>query len=145
MSDLEADILLVEDSETDAELALRGLAKRGLSDRVRWLRDGEELLVHLFGSDHAPAAVERLPRLILLDLKMPRVDGLEALQRLRSDERTRTIPVVMLTSSAEEADIVRSYDLGVSSYVVKPLDFDAMMRVTSEVGAYWTMVNRVPS
>lgn len=140
------DILLVEDSPTDAELALRAFKKNRLANNVTWVKDGEEALDVVFHSGKYAGRLEsERPTLILLDLKLPKIDGIEVLERIKSDPRTRTIPVVILTSSAENSDIVESYDVGVNSYLVKPIDFDDFIDVVSKVGLYWTAMNRVAS
>jgi CheY-like chemotaxis protein len=139
------EILLVEDSALDAELTMRGLRAEKLANQIIWLRDGQQAIDYLLRqgeySDRAPAT----PRLVLLDLKMPRVDGIEVLRTIRENEATRRIPVVIMTSSQEEADIVRSYELGVNSYVVKPIDFESLASVARNAGFYWLAINRAPS
>ncbi|MGC4038546.1 MAG: response regulator [Chitinophagaceae bacterium] len=136
------EILLAEDNPEDAELTVRALRKVNLANRLVQVENGQQVLDFLYskgaysGKDAAP------PRLILLDLKMPKVDGIEVLRTIKSDETTRTIPVVMLTSSAEETDIVKSYELGVNSYVVKPVEFTAFFKAISELGLYWMLMNR---
>jgi len=145
MSDLElVEILLVEDSETDAEMTLRALKRHALSNNVTWVKDGAEALDFVFCTGTYSARGNRPPKLVLLDLKMPKVDGIEVLRRIKADERTKAIPVVMLTSSAEESDILRSYKLGVNSYLVKPVEFDRFMEEVSKAGCYWGVLNRVP-
>lgn len=134
------EILLVEDSPADLELAVRALQKHNLANQLRIARDGEEALACLFGPD----ALQR-PKMVLLDLKLPKVDGLEVLRRIKSDPVTRRIPVVVMTSSREERDIVESYDLGVNSYIVKPVDFDQFMRAVADLGLYWLVLNQPPS
>jgi two-component system response regulator len=142
----EVDILLVEDNPYDAELVLRALKSQGLTSRLLTCSDGEEALDFLFGQGtHAGRNPAELPKVIFLDLKLPRIDGLEVLQRIKSDDRTRTIPVVILTSSQEELDIARSYDLGVNSYTVKPVEFDKFFQVVEELGLYWLSLNQVPN
>ncbi len=136
------DILLVEDSPNDAELAMRALKKRGLASKMLWVKDGEQALDYLFRQGLYASHDNAAPRLVLLDLKMPRVDGIEVLRAIREDERTRRIPVVIMTSSQEDRDVTLSYDLGVNSYVVKPLDFEFMADVVCQTGAYWLNVNR---
>lgn len=131
------DILLVEDNLHDVELVLRALRRGGPAASVLHLRDGAEALAYLFESTERP-----LPRLVLLDLKLPKVDGLEVLRRIKENGRTRTIPVVMLTSSSEESDVRRSYSLGVNSYVVKPVNYDEFVRAVTDVGHYWLAMNR---
>ena len=142
----EVDILLVEDNPYDAELTLRALRNKGLSDKMFTCPDGVEALDFLFGNGiYAGRNLAERPKVIFLDLKLPRVNGLEVLQRIKNDERTRTIPVVILTSSQEEMDIARSYDLGVNSYMVKPVDFDQFFQVVEELGLYWLLLNKVPN
>jgi two-component system, response regulator len=146
MDDLAAvEILLAEDSPTDARMTIRALRKRNLANKLVWVRDGAEALEFIFRTGAYAGRANGHPKLVLLDLKMPKVDGIEVLQRLKSDETTRAIPVVMLTSSAEERDIVASYRLGVNSYLVKPVDFGAFMEVVAHAGLYWQVLNRVPS
>lgn len=132
------EILLVEDNASDAELTLRALKQRNLANEVHVCRDGAEAL-EFFGRGSGP-----VPKVVLLDLKLPKVDGLEVLRRLKNDERTRTIPVVVLTSSREEPDIERAYELGANSYIVKPVDFEAFARAVSDVGLYWLLLNHPP-
>jgi two-component system, response regulator len=141
----EIDILLVEDSPNDAELAIRALKKRGFANKMLWVKDGEQAINYLFRlGEYAQQHDETGPKLVLLDLKMPRVDGMEVLRAIKEDQRTRRIPVVILTSSQEERDLTLSYDLGVNSYVVKPMDFDEMADVVCQAGSYWLNVNRTP-
>lgn len=138
------EVLLAEDTATDAEMTLRALKKVGVINRITWVKDGEEALDYVFrnGAYAERPAVE--PKLILLDLKMPKVDGIEVLRRLKQTERTRSIPVVMLTSSAEERDMIQSYQFGANSYIVKPVEFDKFVEEVSKVGFYWAIVNRLP-
>ena len=131
-------ILLVEDNPRDAELTLRAFAKSNLANNILVAHDGVEALEIVFGRTGA----ER-PRVILLDLKLPKVDGLEVLRKLKSDDRTRAIPVVIVTSSKQDPDIKTAYDLGANSYVVKPVDFESFMKIMSQLGFYWLMVNQV--
>ena len=139
------DILLVEDNPNDLELALRALKKRHLANKVVVARDGAEALDFIFGTGaYADREVTDRPKVVLLDLKLPKVDGLEVLRRIKSDERTKVIPVVVLTSSQEERDIVESYQLGVNSYMVKPVDFDQFIDSVSELGLYWLLCNKPP-
>ena len=147
MEDLnEVEILLVEDNPYDAELTLRALKNKGLANKVLTFSDGVETLDFLFGTGvYAGRNLALRPKVILLDLKLPRINGLEVLEKIRADERTKTIPVVILTSSQEELDIVRSYDLGVNSYMVKPVDFDKFFQAVEELGLYWLLLNKVPS
>jgi two-component system, response regulator len=136
------DILLVEDNPNDAELALYALEKHKLTNRIDIVRDGAEALDYLFRTGtYAPRISDRLPQLILLDLKLPKIDGIEVLRKIKSDERTKSIPVVMLTTSREESDIVESYRLGVNSYIVKPVDFSQFTKAIEEVGFYWLVLN----
>src|SRR2546428_6245909 len=141
----EVEILLVEDNPTDIELTLRALTSRHLANQLFVCRDGAEAIDFFFGN--APNALRDIavtPRAILLDLNLPKADGLDVLRRLKRDERTRTIPVVVLTSSAEQPDIAAAYRLGANSYIVKPVDFEAFSRAVSDLGLYWLLVNRPP-
>ena len=138
------DILLVEDNASDAELAMRALRKGKLANGITWVKDGAEALEFIFRDGAYAGRPDQLPRLILLDLKLPKVDGIEVLRRIKSDERAKTIPVVVLTSSAEERDIVESYKLGVNSYVVKPVEFDQFSETVAKAGYYWLLVNKAP-
>lgn len=141
-----ADILLVEDNPEDVELTLRALRKHNLANPIQVARDGAEALDFLFGEGaYAGRDVEQLPRVVILDLKLPKVNGLEVLRRLRAEERTRTLPVVILTSSQQDQDIVESYKLGVNSYIVKPVDFEKFIEAVGKVGLYWLLLNRPPS
>ena len=137
------DILLAEDSATDAEMALRALKKHHLANHLTWVRDGVEALDFIFGRDKY-AGRNGKPKLVLLDIKMPKVDGIEVLRQIRADPEMRLVPVVILTSSAEERDIMESYKLGVNSYIVKPVDFTQFAQVIVQVGLYWAVVNRAP-
>jgi len=131
------EILLIEDSLDDAELTIRALRKRNLTNRLRHISDGEEAMHYLFdGSNQA------FPKLILLDLKMPKVSGIEILRKLKGDPRMKVIPVVILTSSKEEQDIIESYELGVNAYIVKPVDFDKFLDAVSQVGLFWMLLNQ---
>lgn len=132
------EILLVEDNANDAELTLRALKQRNLANQVHVCRDGAEAMDFFF--DGATPA----PKVVLLDLKLPKLDGLEVLQRLKADARTKSIPVVVLTSSREEPDIERAYELGANSYIVKPVDFEAFARAVADVGLYWLLLNHPP-
>jgi two-component system response regulator len=134
----EVEILLVEDNANDAELTMRALKQRNLANQLLLCRDGAEAL-NFFDTKGG-----HLPKVVLLDLKLPKVDGLEVLRRLKQDERTKGVPVVVLTSSREEPDIERAYELGANSYIVKPVDFDAFARAVSDVGLYWLLLNHPP-
>jgi len=136
------EILLVEDSQADAEMTLRTLRKRGIANRMEWVRDGIEALAYLRREGEWAQRPAGHPRLVLLDLKMPRMDGLQTLERMKADPDTQSIPVVMMTSSREEGDLLASYRAGVNSYVVKPVDFDAFAEMVSEVGMYWMIANQ---
>lgn len=139
------EILLVEDSPEDLELTCRALKNANLGNHVQVARDGAEALDFLFAEGgYAGRAVEETPKLILLDLKLPKVDGLEVLQRIKKDERTRNIPVVVLTSSKEQGDVVESYALGVNSYIVKPVNFERFVEAVQKLGYYWLLLNQPP-
>jgi two-component system response regulator len=138
------EILLVEDSKTDAELTMRALEKRGMANHVTWVRDGAQALDFIFCQGAYEGRSNGYPRLVLLDLRMPKLDGMEVLRRIKADERTKGIPVVVLTSSAEESDMIRSYQLGVNSYLVKPVDFGKFIEEVSKAGCYWVLMNKVP-
>jgi CheY-like chemotaxis protein len=138
------DILLVEDNPTDAELTMRALRKGNLANQITWVKDGAEALEFVFRNGAYADRPKQNPRLILLDLKLPKVDGIEVLRRIKKDEQTRAIPVVMVTSSAEGRDIAESYQLGVNSYVVKPVEFDAFSETVAKAGFYWMLVNKTP-
>ncbi len=138
------DILLVEDNPNDAELALHALKKHNLANRVEWVKDGEAALDFLFHRDAYAAGPNSLPRVVLLDLRLPKVDGIEVLRQLRANPDTRELPVVVLTSSKEERDVTETYKLGVNSYVAKPVAFDEFAKTVAELGMYWVLVNRVP-
>ena len=147
MNNLNAvEIVLIEDNPHDAELALRALKKHGLANKVQLLQDGAEALDFIFAAGaYADRSMDARPKVILLDLKLPKVDGLEILRRLKADAHTRSIPVVVMTSSQEEQDIVESYRLGVNSYIVKPVDFDKFAQSVADMGLYWLLLNKVPS
>ena len=140
----QVEILLVEDSAGDAEMTLRTLKRRSIANQVDWVKDGVEALEYLFCEGAHAGRSNGHPRLVLLDLKMPRLDGLQVLERMKLDERTRHIPVVMMTSSREEADLLKSYELGVNSFVVKPVDFSEFAETVGQVGMYWMIANQVP-
>ncbi len=139
------DILFVEDSPIDAELTLIALKEENLANNVIWLQDGAQALDFIFAEgEYAHRNIESQPKLILLDLKMPKVGGIEVVQRIRSDERTKRIPIVIMTSSKEEKDVVDSYQLGINSYIVKPVDFDKFSKSVKEIGFYWLLMNHSP-
>ena len=137
-------ILLVEDSKADAEMTLRTLKRRGIVNSVEWVRDGVEAMEYLNCTGRFADRSNGHPKLVLLDLKMPRMDGLQVLERMKSDPRMRTIPVVMMTSSREEGDLVASYQLGVNSFVVKPVEFDDFAETVAQIGMYWMIANVAP-
>tara|TARA_R110000744_G_scaffold201279_1_gene320460 strand:- start:7266 stop:7703 length:438 start_codon:yes stop_codon:yes gene_type:complete len=139
------EILLAEDNTSDAEMTIDALKKNGLANKLLHVKDGAAALDFLFAEgEYAGRNIENKPKVILLDLKMPKVNGIEVLQRIRSDERTKYIPVVMLTSSREDPDIKTCYGLGVNSYVVKPVEFDEFQKAITELGLYWMIVNQQP-
>jgi len=145
MTARQVEILLVEDNPDDVELTLHALRKEKLANSIHVARDGEEALEFLFCSgNHADRSFEQPPRLVLLDLKLPKVDGMEVLQRLKADTRTKTIPVVILTSSKEERDLVNGYGLGANSYIQKPVDFEQFRDTIKNVGLYWLVINQFP-
>ena len=142
MSLNEVEVVLVEDNPNDAELAIRALKEYNFANKLMWLKDGVEALDFIFAQgQYADRSVGEVPKVILLDLKLPRVDGLEVLEKIKSDTRTKSIPVVVLTSSSEERDIIASYNLGVNSYVIKPVDFDKFVDAAKEIGLYWMLLN----
>jgi CheY-like chemotaxis protein len=141
----EVEILLVEDNPTDAELCIRALKKSNLANKLEWVKDGAEALDFIFAQGKfSERQVANGPKVILLDLRLPKVDGMEVLRRVKSDERTRKIPVVVLTSSKEDRDVAESYQYGVNSYISKPVEFDEFAKTVSELGLYWLLVNRPP-
>lgn len=136
------ELLLVEDNVNDAELTLRALRKINFANAVQWVKDGAEALDYIFCTGaYAKRQLQDAPRLILLDIKLPKVDGVEVLKQIKSDERTRGIPVVILTSSAEERDVLQSYHFGANSYIVKPVDYAQFIKTVVDVGLYWMMTN----
>ncbi len=141
----EVQILLVEDNASDAEMTITALQKNNLADKLLHIKDGAAALDFIFAEGKwSERQIENKPKLILLDLKMPKINGIEVLQRIKSDERTKGIPVVVLTSSKEDPDIKKCYELGVNSYVVKPVDFIEFQTVITELGLFWMIVNQTP-
>ncbi|GEL10167.1 Response regulator receiver domain-containing protein [Flavobacterium glycines] len=140
------EILLVEDNPDDAGLVIRALKKHNLANHLVHLSDGAQALDFIFcKGEYGKRQIDDRPKVILLDLKMPKVDGLQVLKAIREDERTESIPVVIMTSSNEERDIVEGYRLGVNSYIVKPVDFDNFSKAVAELGFYWLLLNKVPN
>jgi two-component system, response regulator len=139
MESTAVEILLVEDNADDAELTIRALRKHHLANNLLHLQDGEEALNFLFSEKQS-----NMPKLILLDLKMPKVDGLEVLRKIKADQAKRIIPIVMLTSSKEERDILETYKLGINAYIVKPVEFDKFVHAVSEIGFFWMILNQAP-
>ncbi len=147
MADIDSsvDILMVEDNANDEALTLHELRRYHLTNRIQVVRDGQEALEYIFCTGrYATRDIKDQPHVILLDIKLPFVDGLEILKRIKQDQRTRTIPVVMLTSSREESDLIESYRLGVNSYIVKPVDFDQFKESARTLGMYWLLLNKPP-
>ena len=140
------EILLLEDNPHDEELTLYALRKNNITNQIQVVHDGAEILEYLFCTGaFADRQINDPPKVVLLDLKLPKVDGLEVLERIKADECTRTIPVVVLTTSQEERDIVESYQLGVNSYIVKPVDFEQFIEAVRHMGFYWMLLNKIPS
>lgn len=138
-------ILLVEDNPDDVELTLRALKKNKIISKIMVARDGVEALDYLFATgSHAGRDVKKVPTVVLLDLKLPRVDGMEVLRRIRSDDHTKLLPVVILTSSKEEQDLINGYRLGASSYIQKPVDFERFSEAVRQIGLYWLLLNEAP-
>jgi CheY-like chemotaxis protein len=136
------EILFIEDNDNDIQLTLRALRKRNLTNQIHIIKDGEEALEYIFSmGKHSGRDITVKPKLILLDLKLPKVDGLEILKQVKSDERTKSIPVVMLTSSREENDMIQSYNYGVNSYIVKPINFNKFSEAVASLGLYWLLLN----
>jgi CheY-like chemotaxis protein len=141
----EVEVLLVEDNPNDAELTLRALKKKNLANKLFHVKDGAEAVDFVFAQGaFANRRVENRPKVVLLDLKLPKVDGIEVLRKIKSDERTKNIPVVVMTSSREDRDLATCYDLGVNGYVVKPVEFGDFVRAVSELGFYWLLLNETP-
>lgn len=144
MTEIHIDIVLIEDNIHDAEFTIRALKKVNLANLLIHLKDGAEALDYLFARGQYANQEIRRPKMILLDIKMPKVDGIEVLRQLKSNENTRTIPVVIMTSSKEDQDVISSYNLGVNSYVVKPVEFESFAKVVAQLGLYWVLTNQSP-
>lgn len=141
----EVEVLLVEDNPSDAELTMRALKKKNLANKLVHVKDGAEAIDFVFAQGaYAGRRVENGPKVVLLDLKLPKMDGIEVLRKIKSDERTRMIPVVVMTSSREDRDLTECYHLGVNGYVVKPVEFEDFARAVSELGLYWLLLNETP-
>ncbi len=139
------EILLVEDNPNDVEITMRALKKNNLANKIHIVPDGEKALDFIFArGEYGQRNVENGPKVVILDLKLPKVDGLEVLRQMKADERTKAIPVVVMTSSNQERDVVESYRLGVNSYIVKPVDFDKFTKSVTDLGFYWLLLNRSP-
>lgn len=139
------DILLVEDNATDAELCMDALKKCNLANNIVWVKDGAKALELLLGNGGANAVSPAAPKVVLLDLRLPKVNGFEVLRQCRANERTRRLPIVIMTSSNEDRDVTAAYDLGVNSFINKPIEFESFAEVTAKLGLYWLVVNRSPS
>ncbi len=145
MPDEQVEILLAEDNAEDAEMTMRALRRSNLANQLHWVTDGAEALDYLFCAGRYAGRDPRAPpKLVLLDIKMPKVDGIEVLRRLKADPATRAIPVVVMTSSNEERDVLETYRLGVNSYIVKPVQFEAFLDIVAKMGLYWMLINRAP-
>ena len=140
----EVELLLVEDNPQDAELSLRALKKANVTNRIHLARDGAEALDFLFSTGIYAGRNGGHPKVVFLDLKLPKLDGIEVLRRIRQEEKTRTLPVVILTSSKDDRDVAAAYQLGVNSYIVKPVEFEKMVSAVAELGLYWMLLNQVP-
>ena len=138
------EVLLIEDRPEDAELTIRALKQHNLVNEVKWLEDGQEALDYLFRNGEGKDAMVELPKLILLDLKLPKVNGLEVLEKIKKSEQTKHIPIVVLTSSKEDVDVGKAYKLGANSYIVKPVDFKSFAESIKQVGLYWLLLNQPP-
>ncbi len=144
MGDIEVEILLVEDNPNDAELAVRALKKQNLGNNLIHVEDGAEALDFIYGmGKYSSRNTNNIPKVILLDLKLPKIGGIEVLQKVKADPRTKSIPVVVLTSSAEDPDIKKCYELGANSYIVKPVQFDNFAKTIANIGLYWVVVNKI--
>jgi two-component system response regulator len=145
MTTNEVEILLVEDNPDDVELTLRALKRHNLANNVHVVKDGVEALEYIFANGaYSHRKIEDRPKVILLDLKLPKVDGLEVLRQVKASDKTKMVPVVVLTSSKEERDLVESYRLGANSYIAKPVDFESFVKAVSELGLYWLLLNQPP-
>ncbi len=146
MNENTVEVILVEDNPADAEMTLAALSEHNFANKVKLLKDGAEAVDYIMNNvDCVAGQTDKcFPKVILLDLKLPKIDGLEVLRRIRSDERTKSVPVVVLTSSNEERDRIESYKLGVNSYIVKPVNFDDFARSVAEIGCYWLLMNKPP-
>jgi len=145
MNDQNIEVLIVEDNPDDLDMTLRALSKAHLANRIKVARDGAEALDFIFGtSPHNGCNANGVPKVILLDLKLPKIDGLEVLRRVKADARTKAIPVVVLTSSKEQPDVAECYNLGVNSYIVKPVNFERFASTVAELGMYWLLLNHPP-
>ena len=140
----EVEILLAEDDAADAELTMRAMRRHNLANKIHWIKDGEQALEYMFSTGAYAGRQPVLPKLVLLDLKMPKVDGIEVLRQLKKETLTQAVPVVIMTSSNEEKDVVESYRLGVNSYIVKPLQFEHFLETVAKIGLYWVLTNRLP-
>lgn len=141
----QTDIILVEDNDSDAEFTIRALRQTGVVNGILHFPDGEEALDYIFcAGDYAKRNIREMPKLVILDMKMPKLNGLDIVKKIKTDERTRKMPVVLLTSSKEENDVAEGYKLGVNSYVVKPVIFDDLIKVVAAIGTYWMSVNQSP-
>ena len=139
------ELLLIEDNPQDLELALRALRRANLANRIHVARDGAEALDYIFcEGPHAARLMSDVPKVILLDLKLPKIDGLDVLKRIKGDSRTKTIPVVVLTSSKEQSDVIASYQLGVNAYIVKPVNFEDFTKAVGQLGLFWLLLNQSP-
>lgn len=146
MENREIEILLIEDNMGDAELTIRALKKKNLQNRLIHLENGADALDYIFGEGtYADQSMSTLPKVILLDLNMPKVGGIEVLRRIKADERTKKIPVVILTSSSQDPDIEKCYELGANSYIVKPVEFESFVKAVGDLGLYWLLLNWPPS